>query len=65
MMSNDTADEDRILGLLERWDELRKQGRELSAEELCADCSELVPELKRRIAALNATNFLNEPPHDQ
>ena len=41
--------EDRLGELLLRWDELRRQGRDPSAEELCADCPELAGELRRRI----------------
>jgi serine/threonine protein kinase len=41
--------EDRLGELLLRWDELRRQGRDPSAGELCADCPELADELRRRI----------------
>ncbi len=41
--------EDRLGELLLQWDELRRQGRDVSAGELCADCPELVDELRRRI----------------
>jgi serine/threonine protein kinase len=41
--------EDRLGELLLRWDELRRQGRDVSAGELCADCPELAAELRRRI----------------
>ena len=44
--------EDRLGELLLRWDELRRQGREPSAGELCADCPERVDELRRRIAVV-------------
>ncbi len=44
--------EDRLGELLLRWDELRRQGRDLSAGELCADCPELADELGRRIEAV-------------
>ena len=47
-----SANEDRLLDLLVRWDELRRQGRDVSAEELCADCPELGGELGERIEAL-------------
>jgi serine/threonine protein kinase len=40
--------EDRLRELLLRWDELRQEGRDLSAVELCADCPELIDELLRR-----------------
>jgi serine/threonine protein kinase/Flp pilus assembly protein TadD len=41
--------EDRLGELLLRWDELRRQGCDPSAAELCADCPELADELRRRI----------------
>src|SRR5262249_29117654 len=37
-----------------RWEEARQQGRELSAEELCADCPQLAAELRRRMHAVLA-----------
>src|SRR4051794_14127158 len=40
--------------LLLRWEELRECGRAVSAEELCRDRPELVDEVRRRIAALEA-----------
>lgn len=46
--------------LFERWDDLRHQGREVSAEELCQDHPELLADLKRRIHALQAMNWLLE-----
>jgi serine/threonine protein kinase len=41
--------EDRLGELLLRWDDLRRQGRDLPADELCTDCPELAGELRRRI----------------
>jgi serine/threonine protein kinase len=41
--------EDHLGELLLRWDELRRQGRDLSARELCADRPELAEERRRRI----------------
>jgi serine/threonine-protein kinase len=40
--------------LLLRWEELRECGQAVSAEELCRDCPDLVDEVRRRIAALEA-----------
>jgi serine/threonine-protein kinase len=45
-------DDPRLADLLLRWEELRDQGRSVSAEELCRDSPELLPELRRRIQAL-------------
>ena len=44
--------EDRLGELLLRWDELRRQGCDETARELCTDCPELVEELARRIEAV-------------
>jgi len=41
--------EDHLLDLLVKWDELHRQGRDVSPEELCIECPELVEELRRRI----------------
>jgi serine/threonine protein kinase len=45
---------ERIDDLLLRWDDLREQDAEPSAEELCRDCPELAAEVARRIAAVRA-----------
>jgi eukaryotic-like serine/threonine-protein kinase len=47
-----SAVEDRLLDRLVQWDELRRQGRDATAEELCSDCPELAGELRGRIEAL-------------
>jgi eukaryotic-like serine/threonine-protein kinase len=44
--------EDRLGELLLRWDELRRQGRIVSAEDLCRTAPELLDELRRRIEAV-------------
>lgn len=48
------ADEARLSELLLRWEEGQETGRALPAKELCRDCPELLDELQRRIAALQA-----------
>jgi serine/threonine protein kinase len=45
---------EQISELLLRWDDLREQGRHLSAEELCQDCPDLLEEVRRQIRALEA-----------
>jgi hypothetical protein len=40
--------------LVLRWQEMRDQGRSVSAEELCAGCPEQLEELKRQIEALQS-----------
>jgi WD40 repeat protein len=44
----------RVSALLLRWEELREQGQPASPEELCRDCPEQLPELRRLIQALEA-----------
>src|SRR6516165_2867393 len=45
---------ERLSELLLHWRELQQQGKEPAPEEVCADCPELVDELKRRIEAIRA-----------
>src|SRR5262245_37561535 len=47
----DTA---QVSDLLQRWRDLRARGRHVSAEELCRSAPELLPELEKQIAALEA-----------
>lgn len=47
--------------LLERWEESRETGFEVSAEQLCRNCPELLPELQAQIAELNAMSWLDLP----
>jgi WD40 repeat protein len=44
--------EERLFDLLERWEEMQKQGQEISARELCADCPELLPDVEQAIGKL-------------
>src|SRR6185436_12670408 len=46
--------EARLEELLLKWEESRRQGRSISAAEICAECPELVEELHRRIKVLEA-----------
>jgi hypothetical protein len=50
--------EDLLQDLLSRWQDLRRQGKELTPAELCADCPELAPELERQVAALHRMDRL-------
>src|SRR5262249_25004951 len=45
---------DRVPELLRRWEERRQRGQDLSAEQLCADCPELVDEVRRRLRVLRS-----------
>lgn len=58
------TDEDHLADLLLRWDELREQGQDVSAEELCRDWPHLAPALARRIHALKATSWLAKTDED-
>src|SRR5262245_5400053 len=48
------SDVEHISELLLRWDDLREQGRDVTAEALCRDCPQLTGEGRRRIEALEA-----------
>ena len=54
-------DEDLLADLLLRWEELREQGQDVSALELCQGCPQLADELARRINALKVTSWLDKP----
>src|ERR1017187_3597710 len=53
MPTDDPIDE-----LMHRWETARHQGTDLSLESLCADCPELLNELRRRIRAVVAMEQL-------
>jgi serine/threonine-protein kinase len=52
--------EDRLSGLLARWQELSAQGQRPDVAEICSDCPELRGELERRVAALSADTVLHQ-----
>jgi serine/threonine protein kinase len=56
--------EDRIADLLLQWEEQVEQGQDVTAEELCSDCPELVEMLRNRIAALKQMGWLNKRPRE-
>src|SRR4051795_12443531 len=45
---------DQLGDLLLRWEELHEQGQDVTPDELCRDCPDLLPELRRHIQALQA-----------
>lgn len=49
---------ERVLALLDRWDDLADQGQRPSLDDLCHDCPELRPEVSRAIHARNAWSKL-------
>jgi serine/threonine protein kinase/tetratricopeptide (TPR) repeat protein len=52
-------DETRLLDLLVRWEELRRQGQEVTVVELCADYPELAAGLRKRLAFLRDMSALD------
>src|SRR5262249_20049247 len=56
--------DDRVLDLLQRWEELRRQGEDPSPEELCAGSPELLAEVARRVRQLRALGRILEPETD-
>ena len=52
---------DSVALLLAKWEDLREQGDEVSAEQLCAEAPELLPELKSQIDQLQAMDWLDSP----
>jgi len=59
------TDDELLLDLLMRWEELRDRGQPIAAEDLCRDRPDLRDELNRRITALEATAWLEKPSHDE
>jgi serine/threonine protein kinase len=55
------GDEDTLADLLIQWEEILDSGREVSAQELCHDCPQLIEELSRRIKAMKHTAWMNKP----
>ncbi len=47
--------------LLARWEELREQGREVAAQQLCADRPEWAAALQQQIDRLKAMDWLDAP----
>jgi serine/threonine protein kinase len=47
-------DDDSLMELLVRWDELQQQGHDIPVEQLCSGRMEIASELERRIRALRA-----------
>jgi hypothetical protein len=56
-----TDQNDRLQALLSQWQELERQGRKVTATELCADCPELATELEKAASAV-ARAFPRLPP---
>lgn len=54
-------DEELLAELLLQWEELYERGQDSSAQELCRDCPHLIETLSKRIVAMKATTWLNDP----
>src|SRR6266542_1376408 len=51
--------DERLDELLLRWEELADGGRDVSIDELCRDCPELIDELRRRVDGLREVAWLS------
>src|SRR3954454_14892112 len=58
MMEPDRED---ILELIVRWEQAKAQGQELSPEELCRDCPDLLIEFRRQVEKLGQVAWLDGP----
>ena len=54
------SDEDTLADLLIQWEEILELGRDVSANELCHDCPQLIEKLARRIKAMKSTAWMNK-----
>jgi serine/threonine protein kinase/formylglycine-generating enzyme required for sulfatase activity len=54
--------DDILWSILDEWEQSRKIGRELTADELCHDAPELLERVRNSIVALRGTNWLERPP---
>lgn len=64
-MKMESPDEDLLLDLLLRWEELRNRGQEIPVEELAREYPHLLADLRKRIKALTATEWLEKPLEDE
>ncbi len=51
---------EKVFDLLEQWNDLRGQGRQIGVEELCRECPELAGKVARLVRAVEATDWLEE-----
>lgn len=56
-----TSDEDTLADLLIQWEEILASGRDVSAQELCHECPQLIEQLARRIKAMKCTAWMDKP----
>lgn len=55
------SDDPRIAELLDRWEDLLEKGQQITPEELCRECPELLLELRRQIGELRWVGELLSP----
>ena len=58
------SDDDTLADLLIQWEEILESGRDVSAEELCHDCPQLIEQLANRIKAMKSTAWMDKPVGD-
>ena len=58
-------DEEKLVELLVRRDDLLEQGHDATPEEVCVECPELIEEYKARVESLKRTDFLFETDNDE
>jgi Leucine-rich repeat (LRR) protein len=58
------SDDPRLWDLLDQWEDLRAEGRDLSAEELCTSCPALLASVKDHMQALTAMAWLTRRDED-
>ena len=59
------SDEEELLDLLMRWEELRRRGQPIVVADLCRNRPDLLDELLKRITALETTSWLEQPLEDE
>jgi WD40 repeat protein/predicted Ser/Thr protein kinase len=57
--------DERLLNLVVRWEELRDAGLDITPEELCRDCPELLEALVQRLRSLQSMNVLLQRDFDK
>jgi hypothetical protein len=58
---NPMPHDDRLLEVLQRWEEFRAQNRDISPEELCADCPEQLGAVRRAMRTIRRVDTLLDP----
>jgi serine/threonine protein kinase len=56
-----SADREKLLDLIVRWEEARARGLDPSPEAICRDCPDLLEEFRFQIEKLDQVDWLNDP----